>query len=222
MIGKFTICLSAFALIFAYLIMGSGCINIDNPVVQPVDYRSSVKFVNLKTGATIKVNVDGTDKVSSLAFGEATTYFDLPAGSRVFVFGAGDTVRRTVESEKKYSVFYVGKGPDSVLFAVERYTFDDPYPSEKALVRFLHLSPNLGTAKVIVNFAGKDSVFSNVAFKGGTPYLAISSFPVKYTVISGSDTLVKAWDSGIGSPGRYSVVVYGLRANLQKKLFKED
>lgn len=220
--GKFTICLSAFVLILAYLITGSGCINIDNPVVQPVDYRSSAKFVNLKTGATIKVNVDGTDKVASLAFGEATSYFDLPAGSRVFAFGAGDSVRRTLESEKKYSVFYVGKGSDSVLFAVERNTFDEPYPSGKALVRFLHLSPNLGTAKVIVNFAGKDSVFSSVPFKGGTPYLEISSFPVKYTVISGSDTLVKGWDSGITGAGRYSVVVYGLRTDLQKKLFKED
>jgi len=58
--------------------------------------------------------------------------------------------------------------------------------------------------------------------KGGTPYLTIASFPVKYTVISGTDTLVKAWDSGISGAGRYSVVVYGLKANLQKKLFKED
>jgi hypothetical protein len=90
------------------------------------------------------------------------------------------------------------------------------------LVRFLHLSPDLGTTKVIVNFAGKDSVFSNVAFKGGTPYLTISSFPVKYTVIAGTDTVVKAWDSGVSGAGRYSVVVYGPKASLQKKLFKED
>ena len=81
----------------------------------------------------------------------------------------------------------------------------------------LNLSPNLGAAKVIVNFAGKDSTFSNVAFKGGTPYLTIASFPVNYTVISGTDTLVKAWDSGISGAGRYSVVVYGLKASEPTK-----
>ncbi len=219
--SKFTICF-LIAFLFAYLIFGNGCIDIDNPVVQPVDYRALAKFVNLKDGATIKVNVDGTDKVGSLAFGNETQYFDLPAGSRVFVFSPGDTLKRALESEKKYSVFYVGKGSDSVLFAGERNTFDEPFPSGKALVRFLHLSPDLGTARVIVNFEGKDSVFSSVRFKGGTPYLTISSFPVKYTVISGTDTLVKAWDSGVTGPGRYSVAVYGLKANLQKKLFKED
>ncbi|CUS98642.1 protein of unknown function (DUF4397) [Candidatus Kryptobacter tengchongensis] len=219
---KFTICFFGFVIFLAYLVTWSGCINIDNPVVQPVDYRSLAKFVNLKSGTTIKVNVDGVDKVSSLSFGEASSYLDLPAGSRVFVFAAGDTLRRSLDSEKKYTVFYVGKGLDSVLFAAERNTFDEPYPSGKALVRFLNLSPNLGAAKVIINFAGKDSTFSNVGFKAGTPYLEISSFPVKYTVISGTDTLIKAWDSGISSAGRYSVVVYGLRTDLQKKFFKED
>ncbi|CUS77428.1 protein of unknown function (DUF4397) [Candidatus Kryptonium thompsonii] len=220
--SKFTIFAVFFLVFFIIVITGDGCINIDNPVVQPVDYRSLAKFVNLKPDVTIKVNVDGSDKVSSIAFGDASNYLDLPAGSRVFVFTAGDTIKRSLESEKKYSVFYVGRGSDSVLFAAERNTFDEPYPSGKALVRFLNLSPNLGAAKVIVNFAGKDSTFSNVAFKGGTPYLTIASFPVKYTVISGTDTLVKAWDSGISGAGRYSVVVYGLKANLQKKLFKED
>lgn len=219
--SKFTICFFL-AFLFAYLISGSGCINIDNPVVQPVDYRALAKFVNLKQGVTIKVNIDGADKVSSLAFESASDYLDLPAGSRVFVFGSGDTLIQALASEKKYSVFYVGKGSDSVLFVPERNTFDDPFPSGKALVRFLHLSPNLGTAKVIVNFAGKDSAFSNISFKGGIPYLSISSFPVKYTVISGTDTLVKAWDSGISGPGRYSVAVYGLRSSLKIKLFKED
>ncbi len=154
---SFTICFFI-AFLSAYLILGSGCIDIDNPVVQPVDYRALAKFVNLKDGATIKVNVDGTDKLSSLPFGEASEYLDLPAGSRVFVFGPGDTLKQALESEKKYSVFYVGKGSDSVLFAAERNTFDEPFPSGKAFVRFLHLSPNLGTAKVIVNFEGKDSV----------------------------------------------------------------
>lgn len=215
--SKFTICLLVvFSL--AYLISLSGCIDIDNPVVQPVDYRAIAKFVNLKEGVTIKVDVDGTNKVSSLAFGQASEYIDLPAGSRAFVFGPGDTLKKSLESERKYSVFYVGKGSDSVLFAAERNTFDEPFPSGKALVRFLHLSPDLGSAEVIVNFAGKDSVFSGVKFKGGTPYLTISSFPVNYTVISGTDTLVKE----ITFPGRYSVVVYGLKPNLQIKLFKED
>ncbi len=220
--SKFTICLSM-ALLFAYLISGSGCINIDNPVVQPVDYRSSAKFINLRSGATVGISVDGTQKVSSLGFGDASQYFDLPAGSRVFVFDYGqgrDTLRRSLDSERKYSIFYVDGS--NVLFAAERNLFDEAFPGGKALVRFLNLSPDLTASKVIVNFAGRDSVFSNIAFKGGTPYLEISSFPVKYTVISGSDTLVKAWDSGINSAGRYSVVVFGPKANLQKKFFKED
>jgi hypothetical protein len=221
--GKFTICLSVLIFAFLYLISGSGCINVDNPVIQPVDYRSSARFVNLRSGASLTVYVDKEQKGTALTFGDASAYFDLPAGSRVFVFdyGAGkDTVRQSLEAEKKYSIFYVSG--TNVLFASERNTFDSSYPEGKALVRFLHLSPDLGTTKVIVNFAGKDSVFSNVAFKGGTPYLTISSFPVKYTVIAGTDTVVKAWDSGVSGAGRYSVVVYGPRASLQKKLFKED
>ncbi len=220
--GKFTISFLVLIFAFLYLISGGGCINVDNPVIQPVDYRSSAKFVNLRSGASLTVYVDGVQK-ATLAFGDASTYFDLPAGSRVFVFdyGAGkDTIRQSLESEKKYSIFYVNSA--NVLFASERNTFDAPYPEGKALVRFLHLSPDLGTTKVIVNFDGKDSTFSSIAFKGGTPYLAISSFPVKYTVIAGTDTVVKAWDSGVSGAGRYSVVVYGPRASLQKKLFKED
>ncbi len=219
---KFTV-FSVFLLFFIAIIIGGGCINIDNPVVQPVDYRSIVKFVNLKPGDTIKVNVDGSDMISSIPFGEIhKDSLNLPAGSRVFVFKAGDTIRKSLEAEKKYTVFYVGKGSDSVLFAVVRNTFDEPYPSGKALIRFLHLSPNLGTSKVIVSWGGKDSTFSNVVFKGGTPYLAIASFPVKYTVISGSDTLLKAQDSGVSKAGRYSVVVYDLKENLKIKFFQED
>jgi len=219
---KFTVCLSVLIFAFLYLISGSGCINVDNPVIQPVDYRSSAKFVNLRSGTSLTVYVDGSQK-ATISFGNASQYFDLPAGSRVFVFdyGAGrDTIRQSLESEKKYSIFYVSGA--NVLFASERNTFDDPYPSGKALVRFLHLSPDLGTTKVIVNFANKDSIFTNIAFKGGTPYLEISSFPVKYTVIAGTDTVVKAWDSGVNGAGRYSVVVFGPRASLEKKLFKED
>jgi hypothetical protein len=206
---------------FLYLVLWSGC----KPVTEPViDWGSSAKFVNLRSGASLTVYVEGTQK-GTLAFGNASDYFDLPSGSRVFVFdyGAGkDTVRQSLESEKKYSIFYVS-GTD-VLFASERCTCEPPYPKATALVRFLHLSPDLGTTKVIVNFAGKDSVFSNVAFKGGTPYLAIpdSLLPAKYTVIAGTDTVVKAWDSGVSGAGRYSVVVYGPKASLQKKLFKED
>lgn len=218
--GKFTICL-LIVLLFAYLSF-NGCIDIDNPVVQPVDYRSSAKFVNLRN-ASVTISVDGAQKVSSLAFGGESQYFDLPAGSRVFVFDYGsgkDTLRRSLESERKYSIFYIDGS--NILFAAERNLFDEAYPSGKAVVRFLHLSPDLGTAKVIVNFAGKDSAFSNIAFKGGTPYLEIGSFPIKYTVISGTDTVVKNWDSGITGAGRYSVVVYGPKASLQKKFFKED
>ena len=118
--SKFTIFAVFFLVFFIIVITGDGCINIDNPVVQPVDYRSLAKFVNLKPDVTIKVNVDGSDKVSSIAFGDASNYLDLPAGSRVFVFTAGDTIKRSLESEKKYSVFYVGRGSDSVLFAAER------------------------------------------------------------------------------------------------------
>ncbi|CUS84172.1 hypothetical protein JGI13_01021, partial [Candidatus Kryptonium thompsonii] len=79
--SKFTIFAVFFLVFFIIVITGDGCINIDNPVVQPVDYRSLAKFVNLKPDVTIKVNVDGSDKVSSIAFGDASNYLDLPAGS---------------------------------------------------------------------------------------------------------------------------------------------
>jgi hypothetical protein len=60
--GKFTICLSVLIFAFLYLISGSGCINVDNPVIQPVDYRSSAKFVNLRSGASLTVYVDKEQK----------------------------------------------------------------------------------------------------------------------------------------------------------------
>ncbi|CUT08721.1 hypothetical protein JGI9_01956, partial [Candidatus Kryptonium thompsonii] len=38
--SKFTIFAVFFLVFFIIVITGDGCINIDNPVVQPVDYRS--------------------------------------------------------------------------------------------------------------------------------------------------------------------------------------
>lgn len=65
-----------------------GCVETDNPAISTVDQRTNVKFVNLSNlGTSMNVNIDG-NSVAAVSYGAASSYLDLAAGTRTFVFAS--------------------------------------------------------------------------------------------------------------------------------------
>jgi len=226
-----------FLALSAVLVM-SGCVDVNQPNVGTMDFRSLARLVNLAKGTSMSVTIDGTSIVSALAYGNASNYFDLPAGYRKFVFSYGgivDSVSQSLASEWKYSIFSIydpgaGDVARTYVFATERYTFDTELPANTARVRFLQFSSDTSQAirnglTMTLSYGSRDTVFQGLKFKSITPYVDIltSSFPVRYTIVDAAgDTLANHADAQVVGAGRYSIVVYGSKTGFQKNVFKED
>jgi hypothetical protein len=215
-----------------------GCVETDNPAISTVDQRTNVKFVNLSNlGASMNVNVDG-NSVAAINYGAASSYLDLAAGTRTFVFAYGtksDTVQRALDPNAKFSVFSVyeplnGDLVRTYYFSMERQTYSGSvtYVPGAVLVRFLNLTNDTTTtnAKFIVSdtvTATHDSL-TTITNGGNSVYIQMSLSASPNFVIQGrfNNTLVAK--TQLSAEGRYAVVLSGnmLANSLHATVFKED
>lgn len=222
-----------------------GCVDVDNPNAQPVDLRTSVKFVNLTNiGTTMNVAVDGSSPFN-VNYSSESSYMNLPTGVRSFAFTYGsvlDTMHRALEPNAKCTFFSVydasnGDASRAYILAFERHTYAGTvaFVSQSVLVRFINLSNDTAAANVTftlqnahfpsdtVGQAARDSLTSGISFSGATPYLqTVLSTNPQFLVTSG-------FGATLGGPtslseGRYTVVLFGSSAasTLQTKVLKED
>ena len=227
---------------------GGGCVNVNNPDVSTVDYRSSVKFVNLsKVGTGVNVNVDGSAVVTSLAYTSSSAYQDLASGTRFFsVMYAGttpamqDTFHYALAPNYKLTYFFVSDptGGDLTHYYClipERQTYSGVVASvaNNILVRFINLSNDTsasvsGGVQFHLTYNTTDTTTDLLAFKGVSSYYQVA-------VSNSANYRVMRADTSIHTPlipstpvsttqGRFSVVLYGFQGSntLQTQVYKED
>lgn len=139
------------------------------------------------------VDIYANDKliVSNLAYGKYTDYLPVPEGVykiSLYVAGTKDspviTDMLTVNNNSILTVAAVGNLSDIEFRAIT--DANKMKEAGKAMVRFLHLSPN--APPVDITLPDGTVVFSNISFKHITPYSAVN--PMNYTLqvkVSGTD-----------------------------------
>lgn len=235
---KFTVLFVAVGVLFL-----GGCINVNNPEVKAVDFRSSVRFVNYaNTSTTMAVAMDrATAATATVSFQSGSSYLSLPAGARFFSFTYGatnDTLHQALNPNWQYTIYseYEPTNGDlarTYVFVQERYTFAEtvPYPSNTQVVRFVNMSSDtaatvLGGLSFHLMFGTTDTTTVDpVTFKLASPYYQapVSASPMFMIVGSANDTLVAPTAVAAGA-GRYSVVFSGSQnaSSWQAKVFQEN
>jgi hypothetical protein len=142
------------------------------------------------------VDIYANDKLllSNLAYGDYTDYLAIPEGRyniSLYVAGTKDTPvlsnMLTVNKNSILTVAAIGTLSDIGLLAIS--DADVPQMAGKAMIRFLHLSPN--APAVDITFPDGTVIFGNVSFKHITSYIDVT--PIDYTLqvrVAGTDNVV--------------------------------
>ena len=236
---KFVVMLSA--VLALYL---GGCVEVNNPDISPINFQSTLRFVDLAnmSGSSMVVNIDkSASAIVSVAFQGSSPYISIPSGTRFFSFAYGatnDTLRQPLTPNYKYTFFSVyeptnGDAARTYALVAERntYTGTKAFPSGSQLVQFFNMSSDTtptvsgGLTFHLMTATWDTSNASPVGFAGASPYwsAATASSPEFMVVGSAGDTLITATAVGAGD-GRYGIVFSGSKkaSSWSAKVFKED
>lgn len=177
------------------------------------------------------VDIYANDKliVSNLAFGEYTDYLPVPEGNykiSLYVAGTKDapvlTDMLTVDKNSILTVAAVGNLSDIEFRSIS--DADQVKKTGKAMIRFLHLSPN--APPVDITLPDGTVVFSNIPFKHITSYIDV--MPMNYTLqvrVAGTDDVVLTVPNvNLDADKYYTVYAIGLvgkKPELQALLIQD-
>lgn len=142
------------------------------------------------------VDIYANDKliVNNLGYGDYTDYLSIPEGTykiSLYVAGTKDSAvlsnMLTVNKNTLLTVAAAGTLSDIGLLAIA--DANQSRKSGKAMIRFLHLSPN--APAVDITLPNGTVIFSNVSFKQITPYIDVA--PMNYTLqvrVAGTSNVV--------------------------------
>lgn len=227
-----------FAIVALFL---GGCVDVNQPVLKPTDFRSTVRFVDLANlTSSMSVTYDKPPVTAATAtYLNASAYIDMPAGTRFWTFAYGstqDTMRQALVPNYQYSFFSVyepsnGDVERTYILMAERNTYSGTvaYPSGSQVVRFLNLSTDSaatvsGGLTFHLMYGSTDTTTDALTFGTGAIFTAPASPAPQYMVVGAAgDTLVTSRAVG-SAAGRYTVVFVGSQAasSWQTKVFTEN
>lgn len=172
----------------------------DNIMYPEDEYMSDMRmgFVRVLHAVPDAPNVDvyanGAMIIEDIAFGEWTDYFMVPEGTYELTVYATGTFNNpvasnmlTVQEDSMITVAAAGTLSDIELLTIP--DANSTMISDKAMVRFLHLSPN--APAVDITLPDGTVIFSNDSFREITPYIPVD--PMVYTLqvrVAGTTTVV--------------------------------
>jgi hypothetical protein len=142
------------------------------------------------------VDIYANDKLitSNLAYGRYTDYLPVPEGNyKISIYATGTknspvlANMLTVNKNAILTLAAVGTLSDIGLLAIS--DANDTLKSGKAMIRFLHLSPN--APAVDITLPNGTVIFSNISFKHITSYIDV--VPMNYTLqvrVAGTSNVV--------------------------------
>ena len=225
---KLTLNLSKVMMIFAILFL-VGCSDDDNNNIVSPDNQSnlaSVRVIHTSYDAPdVDVIVDDNVAITSLGYGISSGYAELNPGTRnIKVTPAGSTSPVVIEAnldlnaDLDYTVYAVNN-----LGSIEPVvSIDDRKPvGNRALIRFLHASPDAPAVDIKLDSGTGSTIFSAASFKDITNYLGVA--PGTYTFVvtpSGSEAEVVVFDPiTVSDGGVYTVVAHGTLDNMDEYPF---
>jgi hypothetical protein len=206
---------SLFILSLGLIIMGCNEDD-DTNVMGSTPGTSNARVLHTSYDApAVDVKVDGTTAISDLAYGQSSGYASLSAGSaNVTVTPAGADAPIVIDADlvleenKEYTV--IATGPLASITAV--VTEDDRSSiSDKAKIRFAHMSPDAPAVDIKLNDGNGPVVFSNAAFKDVADYITVDGGTYTFAVTAtGSTGEVVVFDPiAVTNDAVYTVVAHG-------------
>lgn len=163
----------------------------------------------------VDVYANGTMIARDLAYGENTEYMQVPVGTyEVTIYAAGTkanpvlTKMLTLGRDDIVTAAAAGRLASIDLLAIP--DADVPRVSDKALIRFIHLSPN--APAVDITLPDGTVLFSNVVFEHMTPYIPVNQMTYTLNVrVAGMDNVVLSVPGvAVRNNRYYSVYAIGL------------
>ncbi|KXL52103.1 hypothetical protein CLNEO_24520 [Anaerotignum neopropionicum] len=202
--------------------------NISNQREMPMGY---VRVIHTVPDAP-NVDIYANDKliVSNLAYGKYTDYLPIPEGIykiSLYVAGTKDSPvlsdMLTVDKNYILTVAAVGNLKDIEFRAIT--DANEVKKTGKAMVRFLHLSPN--APAVDITLPDGTVIFSNIPFEHITSYIDV--MPMNYTLqvrVAGTDNVVLTVPNvNLSADKFYTVYAIGLvgeKPELQALLIQDE
>jgi hypothetical protein len=207
-----------FSLIFLSLsLVIMGCSDDDDPTIMGSSPgTSSVRVLHTSFDApAVDVKVDGATAISSLAYGQSSGYASLDAGSaNITVTPAGASSPIVIDADlilednKEYTV--IATGPLASITAVVAED-DRSAISDKAKIRFAHMSFDAPAVDIKLNSGSGPAVFSNAAFKDVADYIAVDggSYTFAVTATGSTDEVIVFDPIAVSNGSVYTVVAHG-------------
>ncbi len=159
----------------------------DDTLYPDDQYLSGMGFIRILHAVPdapgVDVYVNDTIILDDISFGEWTDYFMAPEGTyRLTIYATGTkdspvaSNMLTLMEDDMVTVAAVGTLNNVELLAIP--DANSPMISDKAMIRFLHLSPN--APAVDITLPDGTVIFSNDSFREITPYIAVN--PMNYTL----------------------------------------
>lgn len=178
--------------------------------------RTNLRVIHTSFDApNVDASIDGTAAITDLAYGEASGYAEIEAGSRnitVTPNGATSPVvidaSPTLDGTKEYTVFAVGALTNIEPLVLE----DDRSPvSDKAKIRFLHASPDAPEVNIRLNTGDGPVVFGAVEYKEPLDYVEVDggSYTFVVTGTGSTDALITFEPVTVANGSVYTVVAHG-------------
>jgi hypothetical protein len=185
-------------------------------VLGPAAGVTNVRVLHTSYDApAVDIQVDGTTAISSLAYGQSSGYATLNSGSaNITVTPAGATspvvidADLVLEENKEYTV--IATGPLSEITAVVAED-NRSSVSDKAKIRFAHMSSDAPAVDIKLNNGSGPAVFSNAAFKDVANYITVDGGTYTFAVTpEGSSAEVVVFDPiAVTNGAVYTVVAHG-------------
>jgi hypothetical protein len=193
-----------------------GCDDDDENPMQPAPGTSNIRVIHTSYDApNVDAKVDGAVAISDLGYGESSGYATLNEGSTdIMVVPTGAdapvVIDATVvlEANKEYTAIATGALANITPVVVE----DDRSPvSDKAKIRFAHMSPDAPPVDIKLNDGNGAVVFGNAAFKDVADYITVDGGTYTFAVTAtGSTDEVVVFDPVTVTNGTvFTVVAHG-------------
>jgi hypothetical protein len=140
------------------------------------DFRSMVRFVHVAPGvAANNVTVDGAS-VGNIALGNATSYTDLPSGTRAVTFGAlAQSLSMGSEQQSTFAIYLDGAGAPAFINLVEGHNDKNNGKVGKIKVKFVNLASGANVVSYRLGSATGADIVASVPFAGASQYTELDS-----------------------------------------------
>ncbi len=190
-----------------------------------------INYMNTNQSANVRIlhavpdapNVDvyanGALLAANVAYGQVTAYMPVEKGTyEITIYPAGTNmnpvVRQMLCLEANENLTIAAIGTLSTISGMAIIDSNQPMQSGKAMVRFIHLSPN--APAVDITLPDGTVLFSNVSYQQATQYIAVppANYTLQVRVANTNNVVLTVPNVQLGANNYYTVYAIGLAGGM--------